>query len=105
MPQIWLTYEELSDQLGCAPQQARDGAIAAGWDRRRCSDGLTRVKLRPAVAAEYLRERIDHTVRSTLAAQRLRIAELEAELAARTAPRGSAVQRLVSHAECLQEAA
>ncbi len=54
MPQIWLTYDELGATFGIAPDQARSGAIEAGWPRRRCSDGLARVKLPPAAAHEFM---------------------------------------------------
>lgn len=57
MPQIWLTYDELGDYFGCSPERARADAVANGSDRRRCHDGLTRVKLRPATAVAFI-ERI-----------------------------------------------
>lgn len=55
MPQIWLSYPELAAFLGCALDEARPAAIDEGWSRRQCSDGLTRVKLRPADAERYMR--------------------------------------------------
>lgn len=55
MPQIWLSYPELAAFLGCALEDARPAAIDEGWSRRQCSDGLTRVKLRPADAERYIR--------------------------------------------------
>lgn len=55
MPQIWLSYPELAAFLGCAVHDARPAAVDGGWSRRRCSDGLTRVKLSPAAAERYMR--------------------------------------------------
>lgn len=55
MPQIWLSYPELAAFLGCALDDARPAAIDEGWSRRQCSDGVTRVKLRPADAESYMR--------------------------------------------------
>lgn len=45
MPRIWLTYAELGQHLGVAPDEARRSAVDAGLNRRRCRDGLSRVKL------------------------------------------------------------
>lgn len=55
MFQVWLTYEEIGSHFGYSPAEARADVIEAGWDRRRSRDGLTRVKLPPATAFEYLR--------------------------------------------------
>ena len=54
MPQIWLTYDEMGHHLRTSAAAARDRAIEAGLDRRKCSDGLTRVKLPADMAAAYL---------------------------------------------------
>lgn len=43
MPQLWLTYQELGDELGCAPAEARQTAIGQSWTRKHSSDGNTRV--------------------------------------------------------------
>ena len=45
MPQIWMTYREIADLLGCEPDEARAHAIHRSLDRRKSRDGLTRVKL------------------------------------------------------------
>ena len=54
MPQVWLTYEELAEMFALDAQTVRSEVIAHGWPRRRCSDALTRVKLPPAAAHEYM---------------------------------------------------
>jgi hypothetical protein len=54
MPQVWLTYQELGEFLGCNEAAARDKCISSGWRRRGCSDGLTRAKLTPAMAHDYM---------------------------------------------------
>ena len=56
MPQVWLSYAELGAHLRCSPEKARENVGRSGWSRRRCSDGLTRVKLPPVVMSEYVRE-------------------------------------------------
>jgi hypothetical protein len=48
MPQIWMTYMELGHLLGCAPEDARERAIADNLDRKKSRDGRARVKLSPA---------------------------------------------------------
>jgi hypothetical protein len=45
MPQIWMTYREIADLLGCEPDEARAHAVHRALDRRKSRDGLTRVKL------------------------------------------------------------
>jgi hypothetical protein len=45
MPQIWMTYDEISDLLGCDAEVARAMAIHRSLDRRKSRDGLTRTKL------------------------------------------------------------
>jgi hypothetical protein len=56
MPQIWLSYEELAEHLGCAGPRAANHAVSAHWPRRRCSDGLIRTKLPPEEAAIFVRD-------------------------------------------------
>jgi hypothetical protein len=58
MPQIWLSYDELAEYLGCTGLAAANFAATAHWSRRRCSDGLTRAKLPPAQAEAFLRHYI-----------------------------------------------
>jgi hypothetical protein len=53
MPQA-LTYAELGELTGRTAEAARNGVVAGQWSRRRCSDGLTRVKLPPALAHEFM---------------------------------------------------
>jgi hypothetical protein len=45
MPQIWMTYDEIADLLGCEPDEARAQSIRRSLDRKKSRDGLTRVKL------------------------------------------------------------
>jgi hypothetical protein len=45
MPQIWMTYDEIADLLGCDAEMARAMAIHRSLDRRKSRDGLTRAKL------------------------------------------------------------
>jgi hypothetical protein len=54
VPQVWLTYEELAEMFTLDAQTVRSEVIVHGWPRRRCSDALTRVKLPPAAAHEYM---------------------------------------------------
>jgi hypothetical protein len=65
MPQIWVSYEELGDYLGCGGPAAAEHAAASRWPRRRCSDGLTRAKLPAEEALNFLKyylapEKHDH---------------------------------------------
>jgi hypothetical protein len=45
MPQIWMTYDEIADLLGCDAEAARAMAIHRSLDRRKSRDGFTRTKL------------------------------------------------------------
>jgi hypothetical protein len=54
MPQVWLTYEELGNLLKCQSSEARRAVIEHEWPRRRSGDGVTRVKLSPALAHEFM---------------------------------------------------
>lgn len=54
MAQIWLTYEELAEFCGCAPAAARLAVVNNQWSRRKSGDGLTRVKLPPAMMRDFI---------------------------------------------------
>jgi hypothetical protein len=54
MPQIWLTFEEIADLFYCDIAGARRRVIANQWERRRYSDGVSRVLLPPEVAHEFM---------------------------------------------------
>jgi hypothetical protein len=54
MPQIWMTYDELAELIGCNAATARAAAIAIPLDRRKSRDGNTRSKLNPALAEAYI---------------------------------------------------
>ncbi len=45
MPQLWLTYQELADELSCTPDEARSVALDQDWTRKRSRDGYSRVLL------------------------------------------------------------
>jgi hypothetical protein len=59
LAQIWLTYDELGDLFDCGSMAARQAVGQNAWPRRRCSDGLTRVKLPPAAAHEFIMKYAD----------------------------------------------
>lgn len=61
MPQVWLSYSELGEHFDLATEAAREMVHVRGWDRRRCHDGLTRVKLPPDVALSYMVEFLNQT--------------------------------------------
>jgi hypothetical protein len=54
MPQIWVTYEELSELLKRDASAVRRAVINSEWPRRRSSDGHTRVKLSPTLAHRFM---------------------------------------------------
>jgi hypothetical protein len=54
VPQVWLTYEELAEMFSLEAETVRAEVISHGWPRRRCSDSVTRVKLPPGAAHEYM---------------------------------------------------
>jgi len=54
MAQVWVTFEEIQDLFTCDAASARSRVIFNQWERRRCSDGLTRVLLPPEPANEFM---------------------------------------------------
>ena len=58
MPQIWLTYDELGALSSRDGASAREAVIDQGWQRRRCHDGQTRVKLSAEATELYMAYRI-----------------------------------------------
>jgi len=45
MPQLWLTDQELGDELGRSASAARSTVISNGWARKKSRDGLSRTLL------------------------------------------------------------
>lgn len=72
MPQIWMTYHEIADMLGCEPHMARITTIERALDRKKSRDGLTRVKLDSELTARFVAglrsadEALDQAVRALL---------------------------------------
>ena len=54
MPQIWMTYEELAEILGCDTETARATTIQRALDRKKSRDGLTRAKLDSELTAKFV---------------------------------------------------
>lgn len=54
MPQIWMTYQELADMLGCDTAMARVTTIQRALDRKKSRDGLTRTKLDEELTAKFV---------------------------------------------------
>jgi hypothetical protein len=54
MAQVWLSYAEIEELISIAGDEVRDRVSALGYDRRRCHDGLTRVKLPEQLAEAYM---------------------------------------------------
>jgi hypothetical protein len=54
MPQIWMTYEELSGMLDCTVAEARERAHLERLDRKISHDGKTRAKLNPAMTGIFI---------------------------------------------------
>ena len=54
MAQVWVTFEEIQDLFTCDAASARSRVIFNQWERRRCSDGVTRVLLPPERALEFM---------------------------------------------------
>jgi hypothetical protein len=54
MPQIWMTYREIADMLGCDADAARAETIRRSLDRKKSRDGSTRAKLDLELAALFI---------------------------------------------------
>lgn len=53
MPQVWMTYHEIAELLGCEANEARTQVIQRALDRKRSRDGFTRAKLDPVWMAQF----------------------------------------------------
>ncbi len=56
MPQLWLTYAELADELSCTPDEARSSAALRGWNLKQSPDGHARVSLPADMIRTYIVE-------------------------------------------------
>ncbi|MFB9266975.1 hypothetical protein ACFFWD_28085 [Bradyrhizobium erythrophlei] len=54
MPQIWMTYNEIADMLGCDARAARTVTIQRSLDRKKSRDGMTRAKLDAELTARFV---------------------------------------------------
>jgi|GEM_PF-1601395 len=54
MPQIWMTYHEIADMLGCDVETARAATIQRALDRKKSRDGMTRAKLDLELTASFI---------------------------------------------------
>jgi hypothetical protein len=68
VPQIWLTYDELTALIDCDPAGARGAALAMRLDRRKSRDGQTRVKLTPSLIEAFLDGVMQHRLEQEIAA-------------------------------------
>ena len=58
MPQVWLSYDEVGRWLRHDTRDTAEHVLRQGWSRRRCRDGLTRIKLPPSLIESYLRHHL-----------------------------------------------
>jgi hypothetical protein len=79
MVQIWLTYSELGEMYGRSAVEAREAAIEEGWDRRRCSDGQSRVKLPEGAAHAFILRYADVIVGGRPASHPVHLLQRQAE--------------------------
>ena len=54
MPQIWMTYHEIADMIGCDLETARSATIQRALDRKKSRDGMTRAKLDPELMGVFI---------------------------------------------------
>jgi antirestriction protein ArdC len=54
MPQIWMTYHEIAEMLGCDMETARATTIQRGLDRKKSRDGMTRARLDVELTAAFI---------------------------------------------------
>jgi hypothetical protein len=89
MPQIWLSVQELADFLGCSAPAAAEHVSAQHWARRRCSDGLKRVKLPLPEMERFLQD--NALIRGQTSQTDLLVTALQSVLhAAKSGPSGQA---------------
>ena len=54
MPQIWMTYDEVADLLGCDTEQAYERTLQERLDCKISRDAQRRVKLNPRLVGVFL---------------------------------------------------
>jgi hypothetical protein len=54
MPQIWMTYDEVADLLGCDAEQAYERGLQERLDCKISRDGQRRVRLNPTLVGFFL---------------------------------------------------
>jgi hypothetical protein len=54
MAQLWLTDQELGDELGRSASTARATAISNGWARKKSRDGLSRTLLTETMMIAFI---------------------------------------------------
>jgi hypothetical protein len=58
--QLWLTDQELGDELGCTAPAARTTAMSNGWVRKKSQDGFSRTLLPHAIMNAYILKTAQH---------------------------------------------
>jgi hypothetical protein len=71
MAQLWLTDQELGEELGCAASAARTTAISNGWARKKSQDGFSRTLLPQTMMIAFIFKAAQQFVDSGVVADRM----------------------------------
>jgi hypothetical protein len=71
MAQLWLTDQELGEELGCAASAARTTAISNGWARKKSQDGFSRTLLPQTMMIAFIFKAAQQFVDSGVGADRM----------------------------------
>jgi hypothetical protein len=71
MAQLWLTDQELGEELGCAASAARTTAISNGWARKKSQDGFSRTLLPQTMMIAFILKAAQQLVESGVGADRM----------------------------------
>ncbi|MER2252839.1 hypothetical protein ABS772_23240 [Methylorubrum podarium] len=83
MADIWASYSEVGQLCACSADEARGLIRMRGWPRRRCSDGVTRIKLPADLAQAFIQSaalRLDLDRLADLNVARLRAVTAQPDL-------------------------
>jgi hypothetical protein len=71
MAQLWLTDQELGEELGCEASAARTTAISNGWARKKSQDGFSRTLLPQTMMIAFILKAAQQLVDSGIGADRM----------------------------------
>jgi hypothetical protein len=96
VPQIWLTYGELANLIGCDESAARATASSIPLDRRKSRDGHTRAKLNAQLTEIFVERLARHWIEGEITTCAIDLRAVRERMAIRLVPTESTLGALAS---------